>query len=180
MAMQHAVQSATLADVLKRVLDKGVVIAGDIKISPEAALPGGREDNVMGQGAIDETRTTRVRCAFCHGTGKDPFPIMSSLWICWVCLGRGTVAVEVPYERCAHCRGTGAVKRLTCRVCGGRGVLPALEGSTEVCPKCRGKGDDQPGLAMACLECRGRGRIPAEAADKRANARQHNRQGAKG
>ena len=30
--MQHAVQSATLADVLERVLDKGVVIAGDIKI----------------------------------------------------------------------------------------------------------------------------------------------------
>jgi len=32
MAMIHAVQSSTLADVLERVLDKGVVIAGDIKI----------------------------------------------------------------------------------------------------------------------------------------------------
>ena len=32
MTMQHAVQSATLADILERVLDKGVVIAGDIKI----------------------------------------------------------------------------------------------------------------------------------------------------
>ena len=32
MAMQHAVESATLADVLERILDKGVVIAGDIKI----------------------------------------------------------------------------------------------------------------------------------------------------
>ena len=31
-AMTHAVESATLADVLERVLDKGVVIAGDIKI----------------------------------------------------------------------------------------------------------------------------------------------------
>jgi len=30
--MPHAVQSATLADVLERVLDKGVVIAGDIKV----------------------------------------------------------------------------------------------------------------------------------------------------
>jgi len=30
--MQHSVQSATLADVLERVLDKGLVIAGDIKI----------------------------------------------------------------------------------------------------------------------------------------------------
>ena len=31
-SMPHAVSSATLADVLERVLDKGVVIAGDIKI----------------------------------------------------------------------------------------------------------------------------------------------------
>ena len=30
--LQHAVEGATLADVLERVLDKGVVIAGDIKI----------------------------------------------------------------------------------------------------------------------------------------------------
>ena len=30
--MQHAVASATLADLLERVLDKGIVIAGDIKI----------------------------------------------------------------------------------------------------------------------------------------------------
>ena len=32
MTTQHSVQSATLADVLERVLDKGLVIAGDIKI----------------------------------------------------------------------------------------------------------------------------------------------------
>jgi hypothetical protein len=31
-SIQHAVSSSTLADVLERVLDKGVVIAGDIKI----------------------------------------------------------------------------------------------------------------------------------------------------
>ncbi|MGD0091628.1 MAG: gas vesicle protein [Planctomycetota bacterium] len=30
--MIHAVQSSTLADVLERVLDKGIVIAGDIKV----------------------------------------------------------------------------------------------------------------------------------------------------
>lgn len=29
---QHSVASATLADLLERVLDKGIVIAGDIKI----------------------------------------------------------------------------------------------------------------------------------------------------
>lgn len=30
--MQHSVSSATLADLLERVLDKGIVIAGDIRI----------------------------------------------------------------------------------------------------------------------------------------------------
>ncbi|MDP2884675.1 MAG: gas vesicle protein [Ignavibacteria bacterium] len=30
--MVHAVEASTLADILERVLDKGVVIAGDIKI----------------------------------------------------------------------------------------------------------------------------------------------------
>jgi hypothetical protein len=32
-AAQHSVQSTNIADLLERVLDKGVVIAGDIKIS---------------------------------------------------------------------------------------------------------------------------------------------------
>ena len=31
-SVAHSVESATLADILERVLDKGVVIAGDIKI----------------------------------------------------------------------------------------------------------------------------------------------------
>jgi hypothetical protein len=30
--IQHPIQSATLADLLERVLDKGIVIAGDIRI----------------------------------------------------------------------------------------------------------------------------------------------------
>jgi len=31
-AMPHSVQTSTLSDVLERVLDKGIVIAGDIKV----------------------------------------------------------------------------------------------------------------------------------------------------
>lgn len=31
--MEHSVQSASLADILDRILDKGVVIAGDVTIS---------------------------------------------------------------------------------------------------------------------------------------------------
>ena len=30
--MQHGIQATNLADILERVLDKGIVIAGDIKI----------------------------------------------------------------------------------------------------------------------------------------------------
>ncbi len=30
--MQHAIESTNLADLLERILDKGIVIAGDIKI----------------------------------------------------------------------------------------------------------------------------------------------------
>jgi len=32
-AAQHSIQSTNIADLLERVLDKGVVIAGDIKVS---------------------------------------------------------------------------------------------------------------------------------------------------
>jgi hypothetical protein len=32
-AAQHSIQSTNVADLLERVLDKGIVIAGDIKIS---------------------------------------------------------------------------------------------------------------------------------------------------
>jgi len=32
-AAQHSIESTNLADLLERVLDKGIVIAGDIKIS---------------------------------------------------------------------------------------------------------------------------------------------------
>jgi hypothetical protein len=31
--MQHSIQGSSLADILERVLDKGIVIAGDITIS---------------------------------------------------------------------------------------------------------------------------------------------------
>jgi methyl coenzyme M reductase subunit C len=31
-AMSHSIQTSTLSDVLERVLDKGIVIAGDIKV----------------------------------------------------------------------------------------------------------------------------------------------------
>jgi DnaJ-class molecular chaperone len=109
---------------------------------------------------------TEVRCAFCQGTGKDPFGIMSKLSSCCVCLGKGTVEVECPYETCAHCEGTGAIKRLTCTACGGKGVLSVLKGPTAVCPDCGGSGNTKSAPAMPCLRCGGRGKVLIEQATR--------------
>ena len=100
-----------------------------------------------------------VNCAFCRGKGKDPFEVMSALSICCVCGGNGKVRVDAPRAACAHCRGTGAVKTLTCTTCGGKGAiaLPALP--TVSCPVCHGTGDEASAPALACLKCRGRGWI---------------------
>ncbi|MFZ2446992.1 MAG: hypothetical protein WAW37_11595 [Syntrophobacteraceae bacterium] len=100
-----------------------------------------------------------VPCSFCGGGGKDPFGIMSWLSTCCVCGGSGLVRVPEPFARCAHCRGTGAVKSLTCTVCGGKGFVPELPRPTRKCPECGGTGDDASAPAMACLRCRGRGRL---------------------
>jgi len=107
-------------------------------------------------------RVELVTCSFCSGTGKDPFGIMSRLSTCSVCGGSGMVQVEAPYNRCAHCEGTGAVKRITCTACFGTGFVPAAAGPTIACPECEGTGDDASIPAMACLRCRGRGWILLE------------------
>jgi len=106
------------------------------------------------------SRLEEVACAFCRGMGRDPFDIMSSLSTCCVCGGRGTVMVPAPHARCAHCRGTGAIKTLTCTVCGGKGAVPVLDGPRMDCAECGGSGDDGSAHAMACLRCRGRGSLP--------------------
>ncbi len=98
-----------------------------------------------------------LTCAFCGGRGRDPFDIMSSLSTCCVCGGSGKVRVQSPAAVCAHCRGTGAVKTLTCTTCGGRGFVPQPLSPTVSCPVCKGSGDDASAPAMACLKCRGTG-----------------------
>ena len=100
-----------------------------------------------------------VTCSFCSGTGKDPFGIMSSLSSCSVCGGKGRVLIPMRSARCAHCRGTGAIKTLTCTVCRGKGSVLAADNPTAACPDCGGSGDDPSASAMACLKCRGRGWI---------------------
>ena len=106
-------------------------------------------------------KTVDVPCAFCGGSGKDPFGILSHLSTCCVCSGRGITKIEAPYRRCAHCRGSGAIETLTCTVCRGKGFVPAAAGPTTVCIECKGTGDDASAPAMDCLRCRGRGWLPA-------------------
>ena len=100
-----------------------------------------------------------VTCSFCGGKGKDPFGIMSWLSTCCVCGGRGVVKVPALHGRCAHCRGTGAVKTFTCTVCRGTGLVPVIPGPLPACPECRGTGAEA-SSALACLTCRGWGWVP--------------------
>jgi len=101
-----------------------------------------------------------VKCAYCKGTGKDSWGVMSVLAVCQVCRGKGTVKIAKPFEKCPVCQGTGVQynKRLNCLACGGKGVL-TVEG-TEVCPGCGGTGKDDFGLY--CLRCKGTGKVGAQ------------------
>lgn len=67
----------------------------------------------------------KIKCAFCHGTGKDPFHLLSYLSDCPVCHGRKTVRVAKPYETCKACAGTGIYfkSKMYCWTCRGKGVV---------------------------------------------------------
>ena len=67
-------------------------------------------------------KVVKIQCAFCGGTGKDPFEIPSKLSNCQTCLGRGWVYIEAPHMECPACHGTGHFRdHLNCAVCGGKG-----------------------------------------------------------
>jgi DnaJ-class molecular chaperone len=107
-----------------------------------------------------------VTCSFCGGQGTDPFGVLSWISTCVVCGGKGKVLVPVSHRRCAHCQGTGAIKRFTCTVCHGTGFVPELPEPLQVCPECGGSGDDTSISALACQTCRGRGVVPRRALKK--------------
>ncbi len=105
-----------------------------------------------------------IKCAFCDGTGKDPFGLLSVLATCQVCGGRGKVIVTEPVVSCAFCNGSGVhpSRRYTCIACNGKGVVPAPpEEEREMCPECRGTGHSHSNVP--CLKCKGRGFIILEA-----------------
>ncbi len=72
-----------------------------------------------------------------------------------------TIDITLP-EQCEECHGTGAAKgshRVTCKTCGGRGVVIGGSGFFQVrqtCPTCGGEGSV---LEKPCRNCRGTGHV---------------------
>jgi len=105
------------------------------------------------------TQRASVLCAFCRGTGQDPFGIMSALSTCCVCGDTGTLSLEAPYVRCGFCHGTGVYprSRQTCTACGGAGVIPVHE-PNKTRPQWLGTGmEPQSEAGLYCLTCHGTG-----------------------
>lgn len=84
----------------------------------------------------------KIKCGYCGGIGKDPFGVPSKLSNCQVCGGKREILISKPYEKCPACKGAGRAfhQRLTCSVCGGKGVMPKISGRE------RKDGEDVTGL----------------------------------
>jgi DnaJ-class molecular chaperone len=100
-----------------------------------------------------------AKCAFCGGTGRDPFELLSKLSRCPVCKGHKMLDAKSPTVPCAYCRGTGRQRhaRMTCSGCGGAGAF-ALTGPTVECPQCAGSGRE-PEADLPCSLCKGAGLV---------------------
>ena len=97
-----------------------------------------------------------VICAFCGGTGVDPFGIMSERSTCTRCGGHGVVFVRPPHLRCVYCHGTGQHKTYACPVCKGSGVVTRPAGILSTCPDCLGRGHEAES-GLTCRTCKGLG-----------------------
>jgi DnaJ-class molecular chaperone len=100
-----------------------------------------------------------VKCAFCGGTGNDPFQLLSRLSKCPVCKGHRTLPMNAPTVPCAYCLGTGRQRhtRLACSGCGGAG-LHVLAGPAAECPQCDGSGRESE-ADLPCSRCGGAGLV---------------------
>jgi len=104
-----------------------------------------------------------IKCAFCKGTGKDPFDLLSKLATCQVCGGRGKVEIKGPAIKCTYCKGTGVYPhngRVTCTVCNGKGMVTVKgadeKGAIKECPECKGTGATVDS-GLPCIKCGGKG-----------------------
>lgn len=105
---------------------------------------------------------TTIKCAFCDGTGRDPYEILSKISDCPVCKGHKTVEAQTPFVACLYCKGTGRQRhtRLTCSACRGKGVIP-MAGPTTKCAQCGGAGRE-PEADLPCSLCKGTGLVPSK------------------
>ncbi len=103
-----------------------------------------------------------IPCAFCEGSGKDPFGVMSERSNCQVCGGKGSITVKEPAVACAFCGGSGIARdqRLTCTACGGKGMISIKEPAGK-CPRCEGTGVDPHIDYLPCSLCKGAGVVTA-------------------
>ena len=109
--------------------------------------------------APEATTLETVTCAYCSGTGRDRWNLLSPHSLCSACGGRGTRIIEAPIRACAHCGGTGIHPhlRVTCTTCGGAGAVH-VPADAIPCPRCEGKGVDPVSeLYLTCTHCGGSG-----------------------
>lgn len=68
----------------------------------------------------------RSKCGTCHGSRCHPNTLPSR---CWTCYGKGVTQIKtgphIHQENCSPCGGTGAVVRIPCTACKGKGVVAA-------------------------------------------------------
>jgi DnaJ-class molecular chaperone len=114
--------------------------------------------------SIESQKNCEVVCAFCGGSGHDPFGLLSPLSTCEVCGGSGHCTLLLPITKCAYCGGCGIHphSRMTCTSCRGVGVAHVAP-DAEICPACKGSGRAAnylwPDSQLSCSECGGVGKV---------------------
>jgi DnaJ-class molecular chaperone len=103
-----------------------------------------------------------VQCAFCKGTGKDQFDLLSAVSNCQVCSGTGRRMLTAPVAKCTYCGGTGVHphSRMVCMTCRGAGQVSVPEDAVR-CPGCGGTGRESRHVytdsVLPCTVCGGKG-----------------------
>jgi DnaJ-class molecular chaperone len=114
-----------------------------------------------------------VECAFCKGSGRDPFDLLSTVSACQVCSGTGKRLLTAPVAKCAYCGGSGVHphSRMVCMTCRGAGQVSVPEDAMP-CPGCGGTGKESRHIytdsVLPCTVCNGKGVVAkdSEAARK--------------
>lgn len=112
--------------------------------------------------------TEKLQCAFCKGTGKDPFGQLYPGSTCQVCNGRKVLYIHTPYATCTYCHGSGVAfsSQNTCTVCHGHGVVSlGTQKREKVCSLCSGTGMEID-TNLPCTGCQGMGAVAGSYGDR--------------